>query len=286
MVFDSGLTDETSTWGLIQPVIAAHTRTCSYDRAGIGFSDPGIRAGSSANIVDDLHRLLAAASIKPPYVLVGHSYGGMNIKLYADTYLSDVVGMVFVDPSHEDQTEGYRKLDLRQRSAAEWDKQLIEPSLIVRRECIAAAPAGFVPGTDLYKKCSFPPDPHYSAEINTVHSKIDLQQPFQQAQLTEEENVFRASADQVRAARRSFGDMPLIVLTSAPDRTPLPDVVKQNNRGARYRMWVGLHDDIAKLSTRGTNRIVPDSQHNIMATQPDAVNSAILEVLKEANEKK
>jgi pimeloyl-ACP methyl ester carboxylesterase len=72
VIFDSGLGDGTRTWGLIQPAIAEHTRACSYDRAGLGFSDSPTRPGTSTNAVDDLHRLLHAAHVAPPYVLVGH----------------------------------------------------------------------------------------------------------------------------------------------------------------------------------------------------------------------
>ena len=111
VIFDSGLGDRDRVWGLVQPAIAAETRACSYDRAGLGFSDPSPKPRTSTNIVDDLHRLLQAAHIKPPYVLVGHSLGGMNIKLYAETYPWEVVGMVFVDPSDENQGKRFWALD-------------------------------------------------------------------------------------------------------------------------------------------------------------------------------
>jgi pimeloyl-ACP methyl ester carboxylesterase len=105
VVFDSGGGGETVDWATVQPVIAGHTQACSYDRAGLGFSDPAKRTSDSANIVDDLHRLLTAAAIKPPYVLVGASYGGLNVRLYADTYPTDVAGMVLVDSTSEDWKE-------------------------------------------------------------------------------------------------------------------------------------------------------------------------------------
>ncbi len=276
VVFDTGLTDETSAWALVQPTVARKTRTCSYDRAGVGFSDPGSRPGSSANIVDDLHRLLSAAAIKPPYLLVGHSYGGMNIKLFASTYPSEVIGMVFVDPSHEDQSEGYRKLDSRNLSRTDWE-QLREPGLMKRRQCITAAPGGFAPGTDLYRQCSFPRDTRVSDEIWAAHSTIYLGQGFQQAQLDEGASIFGASADQVRAARRSFGDMPIIVLTRSP--SPRSAVGSQEARDAKDRLWTSLHSDIAQLSKRGVHRVVPDSGHYIQFDQPQAVSEAILEVL-------
>ena len=119
----------------MQPAIAAHTRACSYDRAGVGYSDPGRGPGDSATIVDDLHRLLTAASIKPPYLLVGHSLGGMHVRLYADVYPKEVVGMVLVDPSHEDWVERAWKLDMQQRTREQyfgWDKQEFQD----QRDCV------------------------------------------------------------------------------------------------------------------------------------------------------
>jgi pimeloyl-ACP methyl ester carboxylesterase len=67
VIFDSGLGGKTAVWGLVQPAVAEHTRACSYDRAGLGFSDPPDRPSTSANMVDDLHRLLRAAGIRPPF---------------------------------------------------------------------------------------------------------------------------------------------------------------------------------------------------------------------------
>jgi len=263
VVFESGLTDETVTWALVQPAIGTHTRACSYDRAGVGFSDPQRRPGSSANIVDDLHRLLTAASFKPPYILVGHSLGGMHVRLYADMYPTEVAGMVLVDPSHEDWEERAWKLDMQQRTREQYFAYDV-PEFQVQRECVKAAAAGLLESTDAYKKCIPAPDPRWSAAINAAYRKTH--------------------ADQVCAAQRWYGDMPLIVLSSTP-RVPRADET-QAHRDAINRVWVSLFDQLAALSKRGVVRSVPDSTHNIQMTQPDAVNAAILEVLKEANEKK
>lgn len=281
VIFESGLTDPINVWGYVQPVVAGKTRTCSYDRAGVGFSDAGRRAATSANIVDDLHRLFIAAKIKPPYVLVAHSAGGLNARLYAHTYPSEVMGMVLVDPTDENQTEGYRLLDPEKRTAAQWDAYAIEPSLQTRRECIVAANAGFVPGSEIFKKCSFYQQPQLSEAVQAATIKFQMQPAFQQAQLSEEENVFRASADQVRAARRSYGNMPLIVLTKSagpPPKNPLtPEQLA--HREARYKMWVNLHAEVAKLSTSGVHEIVPGSGHAIQLEKPEAVNDAVIRML-------
>ncbi len=138
VVFESGLTDETDVWARVQPAIAAHAQACSYDRAGSGYSDPGRRAGTSANIVDDLHRLLAAANIKPPYILVGHSYGGMSVRLYADLHRDEVAGMVLIDPSEEDWVRSVWKLDLKQRTYAQKRHDELDPFWQGLRECAVA----------------------------------------------------------------------------------------------------------------------------------------------------
>ena len=103
VILDSGLGDSYLSWRKVQPEIARFTRVCSYDRAGLGFSDPSSQARKSKVIAEELHALLQAASVPPPYVIVGHSLGGYNVRVYASLYGSDIVGMVLVDASHPDQ---------------------------------------------------------------------------------------------------------------------------------------------------------------------------------------
>lgn len=275
VIFDSGLGGGTPGWAPIQATIAKHTRACSYDRAGINFSDPGNRPSSSANIVDDLHRLLVAASIEPPYVMVGHSYGGMNVRLFADKYPNEVVGMVLVDPTHEDQSEGYRALDPKKSSREDWERQR-EPRFVFFRKCGAAASAGFVAGSEIHKTC-VESDSLFGEVINAAYLKLQLKPGYWRALLSENESVFGESSDQVRASRKSYGDLPLIVLTRSP--APKKDTETQEDRDARNRLWFTLHDNVAALSTHGVNRVVPDSGHAIQFDQPKSVIDAILEVL-------
>jgi pimeloyl-ACP methyl ester carboxylesterase len=285
VVFDSGVTGETVGWALVQPAIAAHTRACSYDRAGVGFSDPGRRTGSSANIVDDLHRLLIAASIAPPYVLVGHSYGGMNVRLYKDLHPSEVVGMVLVDPVHEDWPGRVWKLDVHQRTYETYIAENFEPMWQGERECVMAAAVGFVKETALYKQCVPAPDPRHSDAINAAYLKTHLSLGYQQAQLSEDETDHFASSDQVRAARTWYGDMPLIVL-AAGDRPGPRSGEPQSHRDAVNRLTFALLDELAALSSRGVNRVVPDTGHDIPMDQPQAVNAAILEVMADTSKPK
>jgi pimeloyl-ACP methyl ester carboxylesterase len=105
VILEAGLGDSAETWKAVQPAVAGFTRVCAYDRANKGTSDPDPRPEfrTSRVIVEDLNRLIRAAPISGPYVLVGHSLGGAHIRLYARRFPKDIVGMVLVDASHEDQ---------------------------------------------------------------------------------------------------------------------------------------------------------------------------------------
>jgi pimeloyl-ACP methyl ester carboxylesterase len=110
VILEAGLGDPLTTWKGVQPGVAEVTRVCAYDRAGLGTSDkdPRPEFRTSRAIVEDLSRLLSAAAISGPYVLVGHSLGGAHLRLYASRFPKDIVGMVLVDSSHEDQTARFK----------------------------------------------------------------------------------------------------------------------------------------------------------------------------------
>lgn len=103
VVMDSGLGDSSESWLGIQPKVAQFARACIYDRAGLANSDPSIHTQTPRQIALDLHNLLARAGVRAPLVLVGHSLGGMNVRMFASMYPKEVVGMVLVDSAHEEQ---------------------------------------------------------------------------------------------------------------------------------------------------------------------------------------
>src|SRR5258706_11261874 len=105
VIFESPGAGPGLTWEPIQTEIAKFTSTCWYDRAGHGWSDPGPYPRTSAAIASDLHELLRVAAIPPPYVLVGASFGGFPVRVFAGKYKEEVAGVVLVDASHEDQHE-------------------------------------------------------------------------------------------------------------------------------------------------------------------------------------
>jgi pimeloyl-ACP methyl ester carboxylesterase len=97
VVFDSGWEDWAPVWTIVQPQVALWTRACSYDRAGAGFSDPGRLPRTSVRIADELHSALHHAGIKGPYILVGHAFGGDNVRTFAQRYTAEVAGLVLVE---------------------------------------------------------------------------------------------------------------------------------------------------------------------------------------------
>jgi pimeloyl-ACP methyl ester carboxylesterase len=117
IVFVAGMGEDLSTWHGVQPQVAQLSSTLSYDRAGLGKSDPSSAGKSVEHMTTELHTLLAAAKVPPPYVLVGHSLGGAIVQLFAFTYPDEIAGLVFVDP------EDGRLLDRLQARmpAAQWD---------------------------------------------------------------------------------------------------------------------------------------------------------------------
>lgn len=105
VVLETGLGAESDEWEPVQRDIERITQVCRYDRANRGRSDPAPKPRSAHDSVDDLHALLSIAKIPAPYVLVGHSLGGIIVRLFAHKYPDEVSGLVLVDPSHEDQFE-------------------------------------------------------------------------------------------------------------------------------------------------------------------------------------
>lgn len=108
VIFESGFAGGLPLWTPAQDRVSKITRTLSYERAGLGQSDPGPEPRSAGQIARELHALLAARDIAPPYVLVGHSAGGLFVRVFAHLYPREIVGLVLVDPATEDDYERLR----------------------------------------------------------------------------------------------------------------------------------------------------------------------------------
>jgi pimeloyl-ACP methyl ester carboxylesterase len=274
VILEAGLGDDTSTWGLVQPAIAKRTTTCSYDRAGIGFSDPATRAGSASNIVDDLRRLLTKAGVKGPYVLVGHSYGGLTATLYASRYPKEVAALVGVDPANERQVDAFRE------AFPNYETDLLAPTLARKQDCVRKAEQGFGADPAASTGCVDKPDPRMSDALNAVHARIHRGPAYQRAAVSEFESMRGGlSGAQLAAEIGAFGSMPLIVLTRPKDTAPLGPNETEHSRAVLWNNWTTMHAALAARSTRGENRDVPATGHYIQLDQPQAVIDAIETVL-------
>lgn len=275
VIFDSGLSDSTIAWALVQPAISRTNATCSYDRAGMGFSDAATRPGTAANDVDDIHRALRVVGIRAPYILVGHSAGGLAVRVFADRYRGEVVGMVLVDPSHEDQ---YRRLDTLVASEGRPPRGHGQ----IDRTCLDAAAGGQIPKTSpVYAQCVGEPDARFSQAINDANLGYAAMLKYQAAVASERQNFGEASADQARATRRDFGDMPIIVLTAPYERLAR---FTQEQIDKRNVMKEQMHNELAAMSTHGVNELVPRTGHLINYDRPEIVIDAIHQVLAIAAE--
>lgn len=285
VLFDAGGSDWSVVWALVQPRIARRARACSYDRAGLGFSDPGPGPRSPIAIVEDLHRLIAAAGLKGPIVMVGHSLGGFNVKLHAALYPDDVAGLVLIDPAEErtwDRTRSWAVAGYGPVLAARselLDQRFIAALAQRYRECaLAAKPAGLDVAAPIYRRCTDPARPQLGPDIAAAREKIQVTAAYQDAQASEiASSVYGDS--QADAVYRTlfhghpFGARPLIVLThaEAASADPLDELGREQG--------LVLHRETAALSRRGTHRLVSGAGHYIQLDRPDVVAAAIESVL-------
>ncbi len=287
VIFDAGGSDWSVIWALVQPGVAAHARACSYDRAGMGYSDPSDEPRSPIAIVEDLQKLIHAAKITTPVVLVGHSLGGFNMKLYAALHPKDVAGLVLVDPTEERFAARIRSAMRAKYGAAvtaELELHLppgVSQDVFQYNGCAAAARTrNLDPKSELYKTCTDPVWQPFGPVIAAERQKIQVKRAYQEAQASEIANsvIAEPRTDEAYAmlfSGHALGDKPLIVLTAGGDDPKRPlDVASVFGRNL-------IHAQTAALSTRGINRIVPGSHHNIEIDQPHAVIDAVLKVVAE-----
>ena len=268
VIFESGFGMSSNAWALVQPQVAKFTSACSYDRPGYGWSDEPPQPRTGIAEAADLHRMLANAGVSKPYVLVGHSMGGGQVRLFASRFASDVAGLVIVASGHEDwrarnpaatpfEDDG---LDLLIHAVA-----VLSPTGLPRvigglfRPAVAAEYAA-----DLRKY--LPP--------SAAESEITFLAQSKHA---------RAMAAEIRATpqtegslrhARDFGDTPLIVLSEKWifAGTPSP------REAEAARIEDELQSEISRFSRRGKHVRV-DSGHLIPLEKPDAIVSAIREIL-------
>jgi pimeloyl-ACP methyl ester carboxylesterase len=249
VVLDGGSGEMSADWVLVQREVSATTRVCAYDRAGMGWSEVGPEPRDARRISGELHALLAEAGIEGPYVLVGHSFGGLYAQTYAARYPDKVAGVALVDSSQPDQFTHQPVA----RDSYEPQKQIFAVSSLLARLGIVRL---------LYKLSPAPPD-----LPRPQRGQIDALSPSTR-QVSTYALELRATPQTTTQTRslRSLGDKPLAVVTA----------------GTQEPGWLDLQDDLATLSSNSMHRVVEGATHtSLMYDRSDAQASsaAIVEVV-------
>lgn len=248
VILEAGLGDNVLGWELVHARLAESTRVCAYDRAGLGWSESRNRVIPSEEVAQILHSLLQEADIPGPYILVGHSMGGLHVRSFARLYPAEVTGLVLVDSSHENQLD-----------AAHAD-ETIENILLPLKACQALAPFGV---TRLFRAITSQPEdslfpPGQARARLALHNKTDLCRV-----IANEYRAVRTDAAQT-APPASLGDLPLAVITAG---------IGTDDK------WNRLQNELAALSTNSTHIIAENSPHYVQFYQPELIIDAILEML-------
>lgn len=278
VVLEAGKGDFSVEWSLVQPGVAKFARVCSYDRAGDGWSELGPHPRTMHQLVYELHTLLERAGVKPPFALVGHSYGGWLIRLYASTYPAEVAGMVLVEAGADNplrmMPDGklVRSSDLASgRSIPEVKRSGplrvsdIPPGALTQMKAglqQASANANEAPRNKL------PPDAQRMrtwvlAQLGHVAGAVN---PFENEEL--------AGLRAERAKNQyPFGDKPLIVLTRGLSEDEGPDSKALEVEHRRD------HSKLAEMSRNGKLIVATKSGHHVQLDEPELVIKAIQDVL-------
>jgi pimeloyl-ACP methyl ester carboxylesterase len=272
VILMAGLFSWSVVWYKTQPVIAQKTRVCAFDRAGYGFSDPAPKPQIDSEVVDDLRATLQAASIPGPYVLVGHSLGGIEARLYAERWPKEVVGMVLDDTSPagegliDENQPGFDEAMGRERYAS----QTLYCALL-------AARGPFEPSSAEFKDCSPPLPNDTPAAFRSVWPQFFTASYFAD-RVSLMSSAYTHRYDSVD--HHQLGAMPLVVLSpedSWSDGTPATARFSH----AYSKVWISMHQALARLSTRGVHHYIKGSGHEIQLDKPQAVIDAVDEVLSQ-----
>jgi pimeloyl-ACP methyl ester carboxylesterase len=249
VVVDAGLGDWSTIWVGVQQAVAATTQVCTYDRAGMGWSDPGPLPRDARQFAKELHALLAAAQVPGPYLLVGHSLGGLTVRVYAHDYPAEVAGMVLIDSMSPGQFT--RSPADAQDQPASASHAFAGPAILARLGIVRllAKPLGLV-------------SPVSSGE--QAHLARFVRPQSMQAFMDESQGL-PAGAAQAKAVK-TLGDLPLIVLSRGLDPEPA---------------WQAQQSELLQLSTRSEQLTAETSGHNIEIDQPEAASAAILQMVTE-----
>lgn len=245
-----------NNWPAVQKGLSEVTRVCSYDRAGLGWSDPGPHQPSADGAVSDLYGLLTAAGIKGPWILVGHSLGGLYAQQFMNLHPEEVAALVLLDSTHEEQFERVPLLS----------SVTTEPPLSRLRTLLTVIGV---------HRLVYPPpedDAHraaYELHMTSKHMRTAAVEWWS----------MEKSAAQVRAARIPWRDVPLVVFSAG--KQSLPSGWTEAEAAEAERIFHELNQELAARSSRGRHVVVEGSGHGIPWERPDVVIAAVHSLVQE-----
>lgn len=245
VVLDAGLAGDSRDWRKVQPQLAKTNRTCIHDRAGYGRSDTGPQPRTSGRIAAELRTLLMLADLPPPYLLVGHSFGGFNMRLFAGLFPGDTAGVVLVDSPHEDQADAlFEQGILGFLDPNGWLRSLWSPDLL----------------------SSLPAESALIAEMLGIQAKTWYG-------ILNEAVAFDASAQELQATPMP-SDIPLGVLMHGRRIFPSGPIGDGLEQG-----WMRANRELVKAQQQGVFAIAPQSGHLIHAEQPRLIVDMVQTVI-------
>ena len=268
VIFESGGASWSMDWHLVQTEVAKFTRVCSYDRAGFGWSEAGPKPRSAAQIASELYALLEAATIPAPYILVGASFGGHPVRMFAKEHPEKVAGIILLDARHE-------ALDKKMPPA--W-KKMENAGKGMYQFLLFAAKTGLLKTLGkLGGEKAIPPSAmKLPPALRQTYLEIGFQAKFFQSNLDELAAV--AESDRRVSAAGPLGDIPLTVI-----RHGIPDIfAKMPAEQARQaeQAWQELQSNLATLSSNSKMIVAEKSGHGIQTDQPELVVDAIRQMVK------
>ena len=254
VILEAGFTVNGSLhWYKVQPEVSRSVRVCSYDRAGILWSDAGQQPRDGNRIADELHALLQSAGVSPPFVMVAHSVGGVFARIFDQRFPGEIAGFVFVDSSHPEQQQ---RLPQAANSGS-------------------GAPPGlsFFTGTGIVRSMMLPADPPPGTDPN-VHATTMAYWPISAHTMFAEIAVVERTT-QEEEVRRTLNPRPIVVLSRSTFSSNEERIA-----------WTGMQDEIAASSQNSVHRVVENTGHNIQMERPEVVIEAVAQVLAAVRENK
>ncbi|HET9913887.1 MAG TPA: alpha/beta hydrolase [Anaerolineales bacterium] len=248
VVIEAGWGDWSTSWGgYVQPEVAKTTRVCTYDRAGMGWSEAGPLPRDATQFAKELHALLQAANVPGPYVMVGHSLGGFPVRVFVHDYAAEIAGVVLIESMNPKQFT-QSQIEIRSQSDTQSQPFSFQAALarfgVIRLLVKLPGIAPSVPANE---------EAYYPLYIRP-----------QSFQTTTNESQGMPAAGAQAAAVKSFGDLPLIVLTAKLNNTPA---------------WQEWQTELLQLSSNSQQLFAENSGHNIQVEEPNAAVAAIVQMV-------